>query len=100
MPYTLCLEAECLRLRLRAGAELVCRGGSLWLTFEARGRPSPDVVLASGERYRLQGDGDVFLAALHGAGPVLCGIEAPPHRRRAGFARLKWLGWLRGSRVS
>lgn len=97
MPYTLCLEAECLRLRLRAGAELVCRGGSLWLTFETRDRPSPDVLLAPGERYRLHGDADVFLAALHGAGPVLCGIDAPPHQRRTGFP---WLRWLWGSRVS
>lgn len=93
----LSLEAECRRLRLRAGAELVCRGGSLWLTFEARDQPSPDVMLAPGERYRLHGDADVFIAALHGAGPALCQIEAPPHSRRAGPP---WFTWLRGGRVS
>lgn len=69
MSCTLSLEAECLRLRLRAGAELVCRGGSLWLTFEARDRPSPDILLAPGERYRLHGDAEVFLAALRAPAP-------------------------------
>jgi hypothetical protein len=96
MPYTLSLEAECLRLQLRAGAELVCRGGSLWLTFEARDRPSADVLLAPGERYRLPADADVFLAALHGAGPALCRIEGPPLRRCIGSP---WFRWLRGARV-
>ncbi|AGW95823.1 hypothetical protein N234_37835 [Ralstonia pickettii DTP0602] len=100
MSCTLSLEAECLRLRLRAGAELVCRGGSLWLTFEARDRPSPDILLAPGERYRLHGDAEVFLAALHGAGPALCEIEAPPHPRRAGRPWLSWFRWLQGARVT
>ena len=97
MSCTLSLEAQCLHLRLRTGAELVCLGGSLWLTFEARDRPSPDILLAPGERYRLQGDADVFLAALHGAGPSLCQIEVPPLQRRAGSP---WFRWLRDAKVS
>ncbi|WP_427306303.1 DUF2917 domain-containing protein [Cupriavidus sp. H39] len=91
MSCTLSLEAECVGLRLRAGTELVCRGGTVWVTIEAPGRPSPDVLLARGERHRLLGDTAVFLAALHGAGPALCRIEAPPQRR--GRA---WFRWLRG----
>ncbi|BDB27903.1 DUF2917 domain-containing protein [Cupriavidus sp. P-10] len=100
MSCILFLEAECRRLRLRAGAELVCRGGSLWLTFEAGERPSPDVMLAPGERYRLHRDADVFIAALHGAGPALCQIEAPPRSRGAGsswLGRFRWLGSARAS---
>lgn len=92
MPCTLSLEAKCLRLRLHAGAEVVCRDGSLWLTFDLPDRPSPDVLLAAGERYRLHADTDVFLAALHGAGPVVCGIESRPFRASAGSP---WLRWLR-----
>ncbi|MNT11409.1 hypothetical protein D3C72_1462860 [compost metagenome] len=97
---TLSLEAECRRLRLRAGAELVCRGGSLWLTFEAGDRPSPDVMLAPGERYRLQRDADVFIAALHGAGPALCQIEAPPRSRGDGSSWVRRFSGLGGARAS
>jgi hypothetical protein len=97
MSCTLSLEAQCLHLRLRTGTELVSLDGSLWLTFEARDRPSPDVLLGPGERYRLQGDADVFLAALHGAGPSLCRIDTPPRQRRAGSA---WFRWLRDAAVS
>lgn len=89
MSCTLSLEAECVGLRLRAGTELVCRGGTVWVTIEAPGRASPDVLLARGERHRLQRDAEVFLAALHGAGPALCRIEAPQRRGRA------WFRWLR-----
>ncbi|CAM2973756.1 DUF2917 domain-containing protein [Cupriavidus taiwanensis] len=95
MSRTFSLEAECLGLQLRAGTELVCRGGNLWLTFEVPGRPSPDVLLAPGERHRLQADAEVFIAALHGAGPALCGIETPPRR-----ARQLRFRWLRGARAS
>lgn len=95
MSRTFSLEAECLGLQLRAGTELVCRGGNLWLTFEVPGRPSPDVLLAPGERHRLQADAEVFIAALHGAGPALCGIETPPRRARPLRFR-----WLRGARAS
>ncbi|AMR81138.1 DUF2917 domain-containing protein [Cupriavidus nantongensis] len=95
MSRTFSLEAECLGLRLRAGTEVVCRGGNLWLTFEVPGRPSPDVLLAPGECHRLQADAEVFVAALHGAGPALCRIDAPP--RRAGQRRFSW---LRGARAS
>jgi hypothetical protein len=97
MSCTLTLEAQCLRLRLRTGAELVCLDGSLWLTFETRDRPSPDIVLAPGERYRLEHDTDVFVATLHGAGPSLCQIDAPPLRRGAGAA---WFSRLRGVEMS
>ncbi|WP_341477384.1 DUF2917 domain-containing protein [Cupriavidus alkaliphilus] len=90
MSCTLSLEAECVGLRLPAGTELVCRGGTVWVTIEAPGRASPDLLLARGERHRLQGDAEVFLAALHGAGPALCRIEAPRQRRGPGFK------WLRG----
>lgn len=90
MSCTLSLEAECVGLRLRAGTELVCRGGTVWVTIESPGRASPDVLLARGERHRLQADAEVFLAALHGAGPALCRIEAPAQSRRRA-----WLRWLR-----
>lgn len=97
MSCTLTLEAQCRHLRLLAGAELVCLGGCLWLTFETRGRASPDVLLAPGERYRLRRDADVFVAALHGAGPTLCRIDVP-RQRRARPTWPRWLGRLRGFR--
>lgn len=97
MSCTLTLESQCLHLRLRTGAEVVCVGGSLWLTFEARDRASPDILLTPGERYRLQSDTDVFVATLHGAGPSLCRIESPPPARRAWLPRFNW---LRGTQMS
>ncbi|SOY66917.1 DUF2917 domain-containing protein [Cupriavidus taiwanensis] len=98
MSCTLSLEAECLGLRLRAGTELICRGGKLWLTFEVPGRPSPDVLLAPGERHRLHADAEVFVAALYGAGPALCRIEAPSGR--AGPLCFSWLRGVRGAGAS
>jgi hypothetical protein len=97
MPGTFTLQSECRRLRLQAGAELVCRGGSVWLTFETRDRTSEDVVLAPGERYRLYRDAEVFVAALHGAGPALCEIDAPPLRHRVA---VPWFRWLRDALTS
>ncbi|CAG2161037.1 DUF2917 domain-containing protein [Cupriavidus numazuensis] len=97
MSSTFTLQAECRRLQLQAGAELVCRGGIVWLTFEARDRTSEDVVLAPGERYRLRRDAEVFVAALHGAGPALCEIDAPQLRRRAA---VPWFRWLRDAWTS
>ncbi|WP_029045002.1 DUF2917 domain-containing protein [Cupriavidus sp. amp6] len=97
---TLSLEAECRRLRLPAGAELACRAGSLWLTFEDGDRPSPDVMLAPGERYRLHRDADVFVAALHGAGPALCQVEAPSRSRSAGSSWVRRFRWLWRARAS
>ncbi|MBP0619047.1 DUF2917 domain-containing protein [Cupriavidus consociatus] len=91
---TLSIEAECRRLQLPAGAELVCCGGSLWLTFEDGDRPSPDVMLAPGERYRLHRDADVFVAALHGTGPALCRVEAPSRSGSAGSSWVRRFRWL------
>ncbi len=106
MSCTLSLDSQCRHLRLRAGAELVCLGGCLWLTFDARDRASPDVLLATGERYRLRRDADVFVAGLHGAGPAQCHIDTPALRGRGGFGllgalrRLRWFRSLRGARLS
>ncbi|QYY28573.1 MULTISPECIES: DUF2917 domain-containing protein [Cupriavidus] len=97
MPSIFTLQAECRRLQLQAGVELACRGGSVWLTFETRDRTSEDVVLAPGERYRLRRDAEVFVAALHGAGPALCEIDAPSLGHRVA---VPWLRWLRDAWTS
>lgn len=92
------LEAECLRLRLPAGAKLLCRSGSLWLTFELPDRQSPDILLAPGDGYRMARDADVFFATLHGAGPVVFSIDEPPRRRWPDWRWIRGLAGFRGFR--
>lgn len=55
--------------RLRAGTRIECLAGTLWLTLECAALPSasPDIVLQTGEHYRLPADGCCFLSSL---GPI------------------------------
>ncbi|MFC4483361.1 MULTISPECIES: DUF2917 domain-containing protein [Cupriavidus] len=79
MTYTLMIENDCLPMALRAGAELACAGGTLWLTLEgARPRRSPDIVLEAGQRHRVTEDATYFLTALGHGAVTVCRVSAPP----------------------
>ncbi|MGO4278673.1 MULTISPECIES: DUF2917 domain-containing protein [Cupriavidus] len=79
MTYTLMIENDCLPMALRAGAELACAGGTLWLTLEgARPRRSPDIVLTAGQRHRVTEDATYFLTALGHGAVTVCRVIAPP----------------------
>lgn len=80
--HTHLIENTCLTVTLRAGAQLLCREGTLWLTMEShRPRRSPDIVLTSGERYCVAEDGDYFLSA-PGKRSALCQIDRSCERQR------------------
>lgn len=72
MTWDLLIDADCVPVTLRAGAEVACRAGRLWMTAEVRhagrpARPSADVVLLAGQRCRVDADGIYFLSALRTA---------------------------------
>lgn len=50
-----------MRLKHAAGARIVCRGGTLWMSQYRRGE---DTVLAAGQSVRVDGDHDVVLSGL------------------------------------
>lgn len=69
MTCNLTIESDCVPVTLRAGAELVCRAGQLWVTVEhRRARLSEDIVLLAGQRWRVAEDAVYFLSALRGGG--------------------------------
>jgi hypothetical protein len=84
MTWDLLIESDCVPVTLRAGAEVACRAGQLWMTVEHRtARPSADIVLLAGQRCRVAEDGIYFLSALRtdNGGMVQCHIT-PPGRHR------------------
>lgn len=73
--FTVSLENACHAVALRAGAELACAAGTLWVTLEnARRRPSPDIVLTAGQRHRVTEDATVFLTALGRGRAATCHV--------------------------
>lgn len=85
MSRQLLLDHDCQHLRLPAGAELICREGSLWLTYETRAqtRPSPDLVLTAGQRHRATAAGDYFVTHMRPGPPARCELVLPTVERRA-----------------
>lgn len=60
MSFTL-PRGTAMRLKRAAGARIVCRGGTLWMS---QYRPGEDRVLAAGQSVRVDGDHDVVLSGL------------------------------------
>jgi len=60
MSFTL-PRGTAMRLKRAAGARIVCRGGTLWMS---RYRGGEDMVLAAGQSVRVDGDQDVVLSGL------------------------------------
>lgn len=89
MRFTLDLpEGTCQRLALRAGAEIACTAGTVWLTLEdgrRDGPPSPDIVLGAGERHHLADDADCFLHGLKQGETAACAIDLSRER-----ATIRW----------
>lgn len=85
MQRDLRLDHACQRLTLPAGAVLHNLAGTLWLTCELRGAagPSPDIVLAPGQRHRVAQAGDFFVTHLRPGPPVHCRVELPHQVRMA-----------------
>lgn len=79
MHHELQLDHACQRLRLAAGTVLHCHQGTLWMTRECAGlrTASPDTVLHTGQRHRIDAAGDYFLTPLGGC-TARCSVEPPP----------------------
>lgn len=91
MRCELLLDQTCTRLPLPAGAVLRSQAGTLWLTWERRGREgaSPDIVLEPGQQHRVEQAADYLLTGLTPGETVRCTLELPAAR-----ARLRWvLSW-------
>lgn len=71
------LRNSCARVAVRPGAALVGIAGSLWLVVEPMRpkRASIDVVLAAGERYRVDEPAVVYLTDLRHGGDARCEVD-------------------------
>lgn len=84
MTWDLLIESDCVPVTLRAGAEVACRAGQLWMTVEHRAaKPSVDIILSAGQHCRVAEDGIYFLSALRtsAGGMVQCHITPAGQQR-------------------
>ena len=77
MRITLKLQDTCVPMRLRAGVQLTCMNGSLWLTHDAEkaGWSNPDTIVSIGQRHTIDRAATYFLSSLQKDVVTICELD-------------------------